>query len=96
MAVLSDSIFLSVANDASIKQWTYEGDCIETLYGHSNYIYSVAINKFKGDNCFVTSSEDRTVKYWKNGQNVQTITLPAQSIWAVACLSNGDIVTGSR
>lgn len=30
------------------------------------------------------------------GECAQTITLPAQSVWSVACLNNGDIVTGSR
>lgn len=29
------------------------------------------------------------------GQNVQTITLPATSVWTVAATSDGDLVTGS-
>ncbi|KAJ8959902.1 hypothetical protein NQ318_011639 [Aromia moschata] len=33
--------------------------------------------------------------FGKNGVNVQTIDLPAQSVWCVACLPNGDIVTGT-
>ena len=30
------------------------------------------------------------------GECSQVITLPAQSVWTVSCLNNGDIVTGSR
>ncbi|KAI4461369.1 phospholipase a-2-activating protein [Holotrichia oblita] len=87
--------FASVSNDATIKLWTYAGKNIETLYGHTNYIYSIARNKRGGDNCFVTSDEDRSVRYWQNGVNVETIHLPSQSVWSVCCLQNGDIVTAS-
>ncbi|XP_044754625.1 phospholipase A-2-activating protein [Coccinella septempunctata] len=88
------NVFISVSNDASIKLWSYDGSNMDTLYGHTNYIYSVAKCK-NGINCFVTSDEDRTVKIWKDGANTQTFQLPAQSVWAVATLENGDIVTGS-
>lgn len=48
------------------------------------------------NNSFVTSDEERSVKIWENGNDIQTIKLPAQSVWCVACLPNGDIVTGAR
>ncbi|CAG9765638.1 unnamed protein product [Ceutorhynchus assimilis] len=89
------NIFMSTANDAAIKVWNYAGENLNTFYGHTNYIYSIARCKAEGAECFVSSDEDRTVRYWENGVNVQSITLPAQSIWSVACLQNGDIVTGS-
>lgn len=85
--------FISIANDASIKVWSYAGDVIDTYYGHTSYIYSIAVSK--ETHSFATSDEDRSVRYWENGQNTQTITLPAQSVWSVAYLNNGDIVTGS-
>lgn len=89
------NLFVSAANDASIKIWNYSGENIQTLYGHTNYIYSVANCKTIGQDCFVSSDEDRTVRIWENGINTESITLPAQSVWSVACLKNGDIVTGS-
>ncbi|GLV44358.1 Phospholipase A2 activator protein [Carabus blaptoides fortunei] len=95
LTMLNENFFISVANDASIKQWTLDGECLETYYGHGNYIYSVSTDRALGDNSFVTSGEDRVVKVWQNGNNTQTVTLPAQSVWSVACLTNGDIVTGS-
>ena len=87
---------LSCANDATIRQWNIQsGTCHQVYYGHSNYIYSIA--RLSMDS-FVTSSEDASVRVWKEAvpDSVQTIRLPARSIWAVAALSNGDIVTGSR
>ena len=45
---------------------------------------------------FLTSSEDSTVKLWMNGKVVDTIPIPANSIWSVTTAPNGDIVTGSR
>lgn len=57
--------------------------------------FSVARCRAISENCFVTSDEDRTVRIWQNGENVESIQLPAQSVWSVASLSNGDIVTGS-
>lgn len=56
---------------------------------------SIARRKAGSPDSFVTSDEDRTVRVWENGVNVQTFTLPAISVWSVDCLSNGDIVTGS-
>lgn len=87
--------FLSVSNDASIKVWSYSGENINTYYGHTNYIYSIAKIKDGDTESFVTTDEDRTVRVWKNGKNIDTFQLPAQSVWAVATLNNGDIVTGS-
>ncbi|RZC40157.1 phospholipase A-2-activating protein [Asbolus verrucosus] len=87
--------FVSVANDATIKVWSYTGENVDTYYGHNNYVYSIARCKAAGENSFVTSDEDRTVRFWHNGVNVESFQLPAQSVWSVACLSNGDVVTGS-
>ncbi|CAH1156011.1 unnamed protein product [Phaedon cochleariae] len=87
--------FMSVSNDASVRVWNYEGENLNCLYGHTNFIYSIARCRAHGLDSFVTSDEDRTVRFWQNGENNNTIELPAQSIWTVACLPNGDIVTGS-
>ena len=44
----------------------------------------------------VSAGEDRSIKIWQNGECIQTITLPAISIWSVAVQPNGDIVCGSN
>ncbi|PSN46406.1 Phospholipase A-2-activating protein [Blattella germanica] len=96
LAATSDSEFLSCSNDATVRYWDAStGTCLTTLYGHGNFIYSISIFPGGGVDSFVTSSEDRTVKIWQGGECKQTVTLPSQSVWSVACLQNGDIVTGS-
>lgn len=92
---LADGQLLSVANDATIKLWSPAGECVREYHGHGNYIYSIAMN---GADLFVTGGEDSTLRMWSltSGAAVgEPILLPAQSVWAVACLANGDIVTGT-
>ncbi|KAF7329296.1 Phospholipase A-2-activating protein [Mycena kentingensis (nom. inval.)] len=43
----------------------------------------------------VSSSEDRSVRVWKDGECAQVLVHPAISVWAVATLPNGDIVSGA-
>jgi len=59
-----------------------------------NFVYDIAT--LPDNSGFVTVSEDRSLKVWKGGDCVQTITHPTTSVWCVCVLSNGDIVTGSR
>ncbi|CAB3243021.1 unnamed protein product [Arctia plantaginis] len=86
--------FLSCSNDASIKLWTNKGQCLNTFYGHSNYIYSISLNPGV-EQGFATCGEDGSVRLWAGGDCVRDIRLPVQSVWSVTCLENGDIVTGS-
>ena len=96
LAVLSVSEFLSCSNDASVKRWLTTGECIQTCYSHTNFVYSICVLP-KATGCgFATTGEDRTLCIWKDGDCCQTITHPAQSVWSVAVLDNGDIVTGAR
>ena len=89
----SGAAFASAGNDEVIRLWTLEGQPMGELDGHTAYIYSLAILP-NGD--IVSSSEDRTVRIWRDGQCLQTITHPAISIWAVAaCDETGDIVSGA-
>jgi len=80
--------FLSAANDGVLKLWTYGGECLSDFHGHSSFIFS-ATNIPGG---YASVGEDRTLKIWRDGACVQTLLHPA-TVWAVAALSNGDIVT---
>ncbi|XP_066992739.1 phospholipase A-2-activating protein [Anabrus simplex] len=96
LAATSANEFLSCSNDATVRHWNATtGDCLGCFYGHSNYIYSISVFPKGGAESFVTSGEDRSVRIWTHGEVEQTITLPAQSVWSVACLANGDIAVGS-
>ena len=69
----------------------FEWILIESLFASS-----ISVLPGAGVDSFVTSGEDRTIRIWEMGECQQTITLPAQSVWSVAYLQNGDIVAGSR
>lgn len=86
----SESLFYSISNDASIKIWDMNGDCLHTLYSHSSFLYSVAIS---GELLF-TVGEDKCIKVWKDQECVQTIPYPCESIWTVAVSPKSDIVVG--
>lgn len=95
LSLPNDSI-ISASNDALIKIWNEDGECVKELCGHTNYIYSMAFNYQMGVNVFVTGGEDSTLRMWNmDGELGDAITLPAQSVWAVDCLRNGDILTGT-
>lgn len=75
----------------SLRVWTLEGECIQQLDGHTSFVYSVDVLS-TGE--FVSAGEDRTVRIWKDGQNIQTLQQPCISVWTVAALPNDDIVVG--
>lgn len=78
------------------KKHLIELNCFEWILIESLFASSISILPGAGVDSFVTSGEDRTIKIWEMGECQQTITLPAQSVWSVAYLQNGDIVAGSR
>uniref|UniRef100_A0A1B0GMT0 Uncharacterized protein n=1 Tax=Phlebotomus papatasi TaxID=29031 RepID=A0A1B0GMT0_PHLPP len=88
---------LSCGNDAVIKVWNDEGECVNELFGHNNYIYTMALNRSVGEDVLVSGGEDSSVRMWSASEGAlgEELRLPAQSVWSVTCLRNGDIVTGS-
>jgi phospholipase A-2-activating protein len=75
-----------------IYVWTKDGEQILELHGHTNFIYSLTVLP-TGE--LISSGEDRSIKIWNHGECIQTITLPAISLWSVSAQPNGDIVCGS-
>jgi phospholipase A-2-activating protein len=94
---LPDGSLLSCSNDAVIRHWNSAYECVKEFHGHSNYIYSIARSDFWGDDIFMSASEDSTIRLWslKEGALGGSLALPAQSVWSIAGLRNGDIITGS-
>ncbi|CAK9827068.1 Phospholipase A-2-activating protein [Anthophora retusa] len=94
ISAISSNEFLTCANDATVRHWNAPlGTCLGTYCGHENYIYSILALE-NGSSTF-TCGEDRTLRIWNSGELCQTITLPTQSVWCLALLPNGDVVTGS-
>lgn len=92
---LPNNGLLSCGNDAVIKLWNEDGECIRDYHGHGNYIYGIALGP-DGDK-FVTCGEDSSIRLWsiEKGADGDALMIPAQSVWAVTFLVNGDIVSGS-
>ncbi|XP_031618789.1 phospholipase A-2-activating protein [Contarinia nasturtii] len=96
LLALPDDSIISASNDANIKFWNADGECIKTLSGHTSFIYDMAFVYGLGENVFITCGEDSTIRMWNfDGQLGEEKTLPANSVWTVACMKNGDIVTGT-
>lgn len=90
--------FVSCSNDATLRFWNEHGECIKEMSGHANYIYSLAHNSAVDEACVVSCGEDSTLRMWdihSGEEKGDPLIHPAQSVWSVACLRNGDIVTGS-
>ena len=97
LIVFNNETFASCANDATVRIWNINGECLNILHGHDNYIYSISLLPITdpAKREFVTCSEDRTVKYWVNDIDVQTIRIPASTIWAVAALDDQNIAAAA-
>ncbi|KAJ1018852.1 hypothetical protein NDA16_004656 [Ustilago loliicola] len=93
--------FASCGNDGNIHLYSLHDASssapiqpVRVLSGHTSFVYSLATIP-GGQGELVSSGEDRSVRIWRDGALVQTITLPAISVWSVSVLPNGDIVAGS-
>ncbi|EFX05187.1 polyubiquitin-binding protein [Grosmannia clavigera kw1407] len=83
----------SAGNDFLIRLWQFNGTEVGVLHGHDSFIY--ALDSLPTGE-LVSSSEDRTVRIWRDTSCIQTITHPALSIWSVSvCQQTGDFATGA-
>lgn len=87
---------------SSIIIWSLTGDQLISLHGHTSFIYALAFIPPSPDSPpdaephLASVSEDRTLRIWNElGKNIQTIPIPATSVWSVTATSEGDVVTGS-
>lgn len=97
IVALPNDMIISAGNDAVIKLWSEDGECLREMHGHTNFIYSLALNTFLGEDVLLSCGEDSTLRMWNaTGQLGQEITLPAESVWCVACdPKNGDIIAAT-
>ncbi|KAF7329299.1 Phospholipase A-2-activating protein [Mycena kentingensis (nom. inval.)] len=106
---VSEDEFITGSADKTIKVWK-QNKVVHSFNPHNGVVRSLAYipnigfascadNEIKlavlpsGD--LVSSSEDRSVRVWKDGECAQVLVHPAISVWAVATLPNGDIVSGA-
>lgn len=84
--------FVSCSNDSKIKIWTYNGELISELIGHTGYVFAVHT---LSHNVIVSGSDDRTIKIWKDCVCSQTIDFPA-TVWDITSNFKGDIIVASE
>ncbi|BFZ54848.1 WD repeat protein Lub1 [Savitreella phatthalungensis] len=84
--------FVSAGNDAIIRLHNAAGEVLQELHGHESFIYQVQVDEH---GTIFSVGEDRSLRCWVDGRLEQTIHLPTVSVWALAIMGNGDIVTGS-
>lgn len=73
-----------------IYLWSYDGECLQEMNGHTAFVYCVAYIPSTQE--VISGGEDRTVRVWKGGECIQTL-MHTGSVWSVAALPNGDIVS---
>ncbi len=105
LALLDSNRLISASNDGSLRCWSLSsGSCLAEFYGHTNFVYAVAIDPHR--QFIVSSGEDRTARVWpipsedqgfvQQLECYQTIFLPCQTAWCVAVTTDGDIAVGCR
>lgn len=66
---------VSASHDQTLRVWTFQGDCIAELVGHTALVYSAACSD--DGSLIASASEDNTVRTWRpDGQCLQTIEHP--------------------
>lgn len=91
LCLLGDDRFASCSNDSTIKIWSLDGSLLQTLQGHTSFVYSIAFHKGH----LFSTGEDRTLRVWRDTSQIQTIVLPGVSVWSVAVDTHGDVAVGS-
>ena len=82
LALLPNLGVVSASHDQTLRVWTFQGECIAELVGHTALVYNAACNE---DGTLIASaSEDNTVRTWRpDGQCLQTIEHPGKACVAM-------------
>lgn len=90
LRVVSGVGMVSGCNDGVARLYSFEGDVLRALHGHTAYVYvAAALDVAAGE--LVTCGEDCTVRTWDAaGNETQQLQLPS-TVWDVTVLRNGDL-----
>ena len=65
---------MTCSNDETLKLWTFDLQLVQTLTGHTGFVFSV---KSKQLGTYYSGGEDKALKIWNNEDCSQTIQLPS-------------------
>ncbi|EFJ25455.1 hypothetical protein SELMODRAFT_98884 [Selaginella moellendorffii] len=89
LALMPNLGFLSASHDCTVKLWSYAGEQLLEMVGHTAIVYSVA-GHLSGD--VASGSDDGYCKIWRGGVCIQSLEHPG-CVWDLQFLPNGDLVT---
>ena len=78
---------ITCSNDETVKIWSADLEPIQTLQGHSAFVFSAKAIKL---GFYVSGGEDKCLKIWEGDKCVQDIQQPG-SIWSIAFDENNDL-----
>jgi WD40 repeat protein len=73
-------MIITCSNDEKIKLWSAELDPIETLLGHTAFVFAVKALKLGR---YISGGEDRVLKFWEESSTIQDFPLPC-SVWSLS------------
>ena len=81
----------------TIRIWSSSGKPLSVIEGQGSFVYSITALPEAMGGGLASSGEDGLVKLWHPGDGscVQTIEVPATSVWCVTALENGDLAIGT-
>ena len=86
LALLNNLGVVSASHDQTLRIWTFEGECIAELVGHTALVYSTACSD--DGSLIASASEDNSVRTWRpDGQCLQTLEHPGMlnSAYCIFC-----------
>ena len=61
-----------IYSNSEIRVWTFGGDTVYTLSGHTSFVYSLSVLP-NGD--LVSAGEDRTVRVWQGASTIPFLSI---------------------
>ncbi|HEY9674538.1 MAG TPA: NB-ARC domain-containing protein [Waterburya sp.] len=90
-------VLASGSADYTIKLWDWElGNCLQTLYGHTSWVWSIAFNP--NGTQLASGSYDQTVKLWNigTGECLKTLQEHTSPVVCVAYSPDGKLLVSSE
>jgi phospholipase A-2-activating protein len=88
----SGETIFTTSNDETVKEWSFNGQLLNTFVAHESFIFSMCANSLTKQ--IFTCGDDRCVKVWSETGNLQQNLPHPNTVWD-GCINylNGDLLT---